>query len=143
MPKYWSQCFQTMLLEHLLIVPAGYILYFFFFWKQCYVYRLSLYDLAIYSPGAFNVWSIFCARHNMITCRPILGLKGVQHLWTLFLATLCVFSKNKATLDKLFCESGPKCCKELNNHTLTSVETIDVKLYCIMCKNQYFPCFKP
>ena len=27
--------------------------------------------------------------------------KGVQHLWTLFLKNLCIFSRNKATLDKV------------------------------------------
>ena len=28
-------------------------------------------------------------------------LKEVLHLWTLFLKILCIFSKNKATLDKV------------------------------------------
>ena len=31
----------------------------------------------------------------------IVNLKGVLHLWALFLKTLCIFSKNKATSDKV------------------------------------------
>ena len=30
------------------------------------------------------------------------GIKGVLHPWTLFLTTLCILSKNKATLDEVF-----------------------------------------
>ena len=70
-------------------------------------------------------------------------LKGVLHLWALFLKTLCIFSKNKATLDKVSYRSGHKCCKEFKNHSFTSVETIVVKLQWKMCENQYFPCFEP
>ena len=70
-------------------------------------------------------------------------LKGVLHLWALFLKTLCIFSQNKATLDKVFYGSGQKCSKELKNHSFTSVETIVVKLQWKMCENQYFPCFEP
>ena len=55
-------------------------------------------------------------------------LKGVLHLWALFLKTLCIFSQNKATSDKVFYGSGQKCSKELKNHSFTSVETIFVKL---------------
>ena len=54
--------------------------------------------------------------------------KGVLHLWTLFLKTLRIFSKNKATLDKVSYGSGQKCSKEFKNHGFTSVETIVVKL---------------
>ena len=70
-------------------------------------------------------------------------LKGVLHLWTLFLKTLRIFSKNKATLDKVSYGSGQKCSKEFKNHSFTSVETIVVKLQWKMCENQYFPCFEP
>ena len=56
------------------------------------------------------------------------ALKGVLHLWALFLKTLCIFSQNKATSDKVFYGSGQKCSKELKNHSFTSVETIVVKL---------------
>ena len=70
-------------------------------------------------------------------------LKGVLHPWTLFLKTLCIFSKNKATSDKVSYGSGQKCSKELKNHSFTSVETIVVKLQWKMCENQYFPCFEP
>ena len=70
-------------------------------------------------------------------------LKGVLHLWALFLKTLCIFSKNKATSDKVSYGSGQKCSKELENYSFTSVETIVVKLQWKMCKNQYFPCFEP
>ena len=55
-------------------------------------------------------------------------LKGVVHLWALFLKTLCIFSKNKATSDKVSYGSGQKCSKELKNLSFTSVETIVVKL---------------
>ena len=48
--------------------------------------------------------------------------------WALFLETLCIFSKNKATLDKVYYGSGQKCSKELKNHSFTSVETTVVKL---------------
>ena len=60
----------------------------------------------------------------------ILGylLKGVLHPWALFLKALCIFSKNKATSDKVSYGSGQKCSKELKNHSFTSVETIVVKL---------------
>ena len=48
--------------------------------------------------------------------------------WTLFLKTLCIFSKNKATLHKVSHGSGQKCSKELKNHSFTSVGAIVVKL---------------
>ena len=56
--------------------------------------------------------------------------KGVLHLWALFWKTFCIFSKNKATLDKETYGSGQKCSKELKNHSFTSVEAIVVKLQC-------------
>ena len=55
-------------------------------------------------------------------------IKGVLHPWALFLKTLCIFSKNKATSDKVSYGSEQKCSKELKNHSFTSVETIVVKL---------------
>ena len=55
-------------------------------------------------------------------------LKGVLHPLALFLKTLCIFSKNKATLDKVSHRSGQKCSKELKNHSFTLVKTIVVKL---------------
>ena len=54
--------------------------------------------------------------------------KGELHLWVLFLKTLCIFSKNKATLDNVSHGSGLKYSKELKNHSFTSVGTIVVKL---------------
>ena len=54
--------------------------------------------------------------------------KGVLHLWALFLKTLCIFSKNKATSDKVSYGFGQKCSKEFKNYSFTSVETIVVKL---------------
>ena len=48
-------------------------------------------------------------------------VKGVLHLWALFLKVLCIFSKNKATSDKVSYGSGQKCSKELKNHNFTSV----------------------
>ena len=71
------------------------------------------------------------------------NFKGVLHLWALFLKTLCIFSKNKATSDKVSYGSGQKCSKELENYSITLVETIVVKLQWKMCENQYFPCFEP
>ena len=56
------------------------------------------------------------------------SVKGVLHLWALFLKTLCIFSKNKATSDKVSYGSCQKCSKELENFSFTSVETIVVKL---------------
>ena len=47
--------------------------------------------------------------------------KGVLHIWALFLKVLCIFSKNKATSDKVSYGSGQKCSKELKNHNFTSV----------------------
>ena len=70
-------------------------------------------------------------------------VKGVLHLWALFLKTLYIFSKNKATSDKASYGSGQKCSKELENYSFTSVETIVVKLQWKMFENQYFPCFEP
>ena len=55
-------------------------------------------------------------------------VKEVPHLWALFLKTLCIFSKNKATLDKVSYGSGQKCSKELKNNSFTSVDAIVVKL---------------
>ena len=69
--------------------------------------------------------------------------KGVLHLWALFLKTFCIFSKNKAILDKETFGSGQKCSKEFTNHSFTSVEVIVVKLQWKMCRNQYFTCFEP
>ena len=70
-------------------------------------------------------------------------IKGVLHLWALFLKTLCIFSKNKPNLDKVSYGSGQKCSTELKNHSFTSVEAIVVKLQRKMCENQYFPRFEP
>ena len=55
-------------------------------------------------------------------------LKGVLHPWALFLKILCIFSKNKATLDKVSYGSGQKCSKKLKNYSFTSAEAIVVKL---------------
>ena len=57
-------------------------------------------------------------------------IKGVLHLWALFWKTFCIFSKNKATLDKETYGSGQKCSKELKNYSFTSVGAIVVKLQC-------------
>ena len=47
------------------------------------------------------------------------AVKGVLHLWALFLKTLCIFSKSKAISDKVSRGSGQKCSKELKNHSFT------------------------
>ena len=56
--------------------------------------------------------------------------KGVLHSWALalFLKTLCIFSKNKAALNKVSNGSGQKCSKKFKYHNFTSVEAIVVKL---------------
>ena len=84
-----------------------------------------------------NTWT-----QSLASIHPF-SIKGVLHPWTLFLKTLCIFSKNKATSDKISYGSGQKCSKELKHHSFTSVETIVVKLQWKMCENQYFPCFEP
>ena len=71
------------------------------------------------------------------------SLKGELHPWALFLKTLCIFSKNKATSDKVSHGSGQKCSKELKNHSFTLAETIVVKLQWKIYENQYFPYFEP
>ena len=53
---------------------------------------------------------------------------GVLHPWALFLKILCIFLKNKATLDKVSYGFGQKCSKKLKNHSIPSVEAIVVKL---------------
>ena len=58
----------------------------------------------------------------------ILTFKGVLHPWALFLKTLCIFLKNKTTLDEVSYGSGQECSKELKNHSFPSVVTIVVKL---------------
>ena len=73
----------------------------------------------------------------------VIIFKGVLHPWALFLKIMCIFSKNKAILDKLSNGSGQKCSKELKNHSFTSVYAIVVKLQWKMYENQYFPCFEP
>ena len=55
-------------------------------------------------------------------------LKGVLHPWALFLKIVCIFSKNKATSDKISYGFGQKCSKELKNHSSTTAETIVLKL---------------
>ena len=55
-------------------------------------------------------------------------IKGELHPWALFLKTLCIFSRNKATSDKVSYESGQKYSRELKNHSFTLVETIVVRL---------------
>ena len=75
---------------------------------------------------------------NTIRC-----FKGVLHLWALFSKTLCIFSKNKATLDKETYGSGQKCSKELKNYSFTSVEATVVQLQWKICENQYFTSFEP
>ena len=83
-----------------------------------------------------GVWEVCVWHVHMCTCVPacsnytcILGwmgctkicldvtalrkVKGVQHLWAVFLKILCLFSKHKADLGKVSYGSGQKCYKEL------------------------------
>ena len=80
----------------------------------------------------FKLWSTLRVRagfHKTVgVCHVYCDFKGVLHPWALFLKTLCIFSKNKATSDKVAYGSGQECSKELKNHSFTSVETIVVKL---------------
>ena len=57
-----------------------------------------------------------------------ISLRGYSTPGPKFLKTLCIFSQNKATLDKITYGSGQKCSKELKNYSFTSVETIVAKL---------------
>ena len=49
-------------------------------------------------------------------------VKAVLHPWTLFLKTFYIFTKNKATLDKVSNGSDKKCSKELKNHIFISTD---------------------
>ena len=114
--------------------------FFFFFVNRMYWTSVHSMITDVLKSSSITLWnsvSILIHRDNINV------FKGVLHLWTLFLKTLCIFSKNKATSDKVSYGSGQKCSKELKNHSFTSVETIVVKLQWKMCKNQYFPCFEP
>ena len=75
-----------------------------------------------------GLWQLHITDFSKLFFSPCFNLKGVLHLWALFLKTLCIFSKNKATLDKVSYGSGQKYSKELKNHSFTSVEAIVVKL---------------
>ena len=55
------------------------------------------------------------------------GVKGGTGYSTPGLKTLCIFSKHKATLNKISYGSGQKCSKGLKNHSFTSAEIIVVK----------------
>ena len=54
---------------------------------------------------------------------------GVLHPWALFLKTLYIYLKNKATLDQVSYGYGQKCSKEPKNHNFPSVEAIVMKLH--------------
>ena len=111
------------------------LIHFFFSQSEfCHSFLRVNFTLKDGTLSSFQEWSFTLVFYSF---------KGVLHPWTLFLKTLCIFSKNKATSDKLSYGSGQKCSKELKNHSFTSVETIVVKLQWKMCKNQYFPCFEP
>ena len=77
---------------------------------------------AIRNMSDIQNWMILfaCSSYCLKGRTAPLGLK--------FLKTLCIFLKNKATLDKVSYGSGQKCLKELKNHSFPSVETIVVKL---------------
>ena len=89
------------------------------------------------------IWWLWTNDQIIFEKIPFRPIKGALHLWALFLKTLCIFSQNKATLDKVSYGSGQKYSKELKNHSFTYVETIVVKLQWKMCENQYFPRFEP
>ena len=116
---------------------------------KCFIQRIILSQIScIAIPGGskVNLLSLIGLTNQIMTNHILtqkVMVKGVLHLWALFLKTLCIFSKNKATSDKVSYGSGQKCSKELENYSFTSVETIVVKLQWKMCENQYFPCFEP
>ena len=103
------------------------------------------YFAILFYDNILGLKQFLCKMSDQKTCHNCFGkcFKGVLHPWALFLKTLCIFSKNKATLDKVSYGSCQKCSKGLTNHSFTSVETIVVKLQWKMCENQYFPCFEP
>ena len=82
----------------------------------------------VQAPIAIAQSTTWSADTPFSLCIHLSIFKGVLHLWALFLKTLCIFSKTKATSDKVSYGSGLKCSKELKNHSFTSVETIVVKL---------------
>ena len=86
--------------------------------RNMYKHAYKMYDHVLETVENHQYLGIYIS-HN---------LKGVLHPWALFLKTLCIFSKNKATSDKVSYGSGQKCSKKLKNHSFTSVETIVVKL---------------
>ena len=92
--------------------------------KYCKILQCTVNSiLHAFTVYFYNTFSALSAAHHISFL-----LKGVLHPWALFLKTLCIFSKNKATSDKVSYGSGQKCSKELKNHSFTSVETIVVKL---------------
>ena len=109
------------------------------FYFVCLFWALQFLKVSNYTEWFINWLPSYVSLSKLTN----LWIKGVLHLWTLFLKTLCIFSKNKATSDKVSHGSGQKCSKELENYSFTSVETIVVKLQWKMCENQYFPCFEP
>ena len=114
--------------------------------KNCMIQVTKSVNNSLNLYSLWNRWPINNRANNsrcIHICRTIDWLKGVLHPWALFLKTLCIFLKNKATSDKVSHGSGQKCSMELKNHSFTSIETIVVKLQWKMCENQYFPCFEP
>ena len=93
-------------------------------WKSFFDWHLLVSHLSQKCLTVIKIW--FC-RKELLVYRIIRILK-VYYPWTLFFKTLCIFSKNKATLDKVSYGSGQKCSKELKNHSCTLVETTVVKL---------------
>ena len=106
---------------------------FLFCFLFCFVFFLFLFLFLFCFCSFFFcfvfvfVWFCF-VWFGFLTIFRIPIFKGLQHTWVLFLKTLYIFSKNKATLDNLSYGFGQKCSKELKKHSFTSAETIVVKL---------------
>ena len=72
----------------------------------------------------------FVISHKLLSrcCFVKNSLRGYSAPGPYFLKILNIFSKNRATLDKVSYGYGQRRSKELKNHSLTSAETIVVKL---------------
>ena len=90
--------------------------------------EMSQHFQGLFGPNFEGMWRKGLPLFQPFKILSKLLFKGVLHLWALFLKTLCIFSKNKGTSDKVSYGSGQKCSKELENYSFTSVETIVVKL---------------
>ena len=106
-------------------------------YSACHLFTASITDTSntFDSLGSLDGDGSLSLGSPMATSSPVdkpiktpYSFKGVLHPWALFLKILSIFSKNKATSDKISYGFGQKCPKELKNHSSTTAETIVLKL---------------